>query len=63
MENILQNSKNWKKKKINKTRLMIKIFAYKFDLSNMKNRNRISDNLIKKLEDTNLYLFAKNIKQ
>ena len=47
----------------NKTRLMIKIFAYKFDLSNMKNRNRISDNLIKKLEDTNLYLFAKNIKQ
>ena len=42
---------------------MIKIFAYKFDLSNMKNRNRISDNLIKKLEDTNLYLFAKNIKQ
>ena len=51
------------KEEINKTRLMIKIFAYKFDLSNMKNRNRISDNLIKKLEDTNLYLFAKNIKQ
>ena len=51
------------KEEINKTRLMIKIFAYKIDLSNMKNRNRISDNLIKKLEDTNLYLFAKNIKQ
>jgi len=51
------------KEEINKTRLMIKIFAYKFDLSNMKNRNRISDNLIKKLEDTNLYLFANNIKQ
>ena len=55
--------KKLKKEEINKTRLMIKIFAYKFDLSNMKNRNRISDNLIKKLEDTNLYLFAKNIKQ
>lgn len=55
--------KKLEKEEINKTRLMIKIFAYKFDLSNMKNRNRISDNLIKKLEDTNLYLFAKNIKQ
>lgn len=55
--------KKLEKEEINKTRLMIKIFAYKFDLSNMKNRNRISDNLIKKLEDTNLYLFANNIKQ
>ena len=44
-------------------RLMIKIFAYKFNLSNMKSRNRISDNLIEKLKHTSLHKIAKKEKK
>ena len=58
-------NKQLEKEEINKKRLMIKIFAYKFDLPQMimKSRNRISDNLIQNLEHTNFHQFAVNIKQ
>ena len=48
----------------NKKRLMIKIFAYKFNLLNMKSRKRvISDNLFEKLKHTSLYNIAKKEKK
>ena len=58
-------NKQLEKEEVNKKRLMIKIFAYKFDLPQMmmKSRNRISDNLIQNLQHTNFHQFAVNIKQ
>ena len=52
-----------KKEEIDKKRLMIKSFAIQFYLSKMKNRNRISNNLIEKFKDTNFYKYAENIKE
>ena len=52
-----------KKEEIDKKRLMIKSFAIQFNLSKMKSRNRISNNLIEKFKDTNFYKYAENIKE
>ena len=56
-----KKNKNLTKEEIKRKRLKIKIIAYKNYISMVKNRTKISKNVIKELEGTNFYEDIKNI--